>query len=120
MHSQWPKIFGSIGIAVIIFALIPGVTARGQTTATSKVKTISLGLVSITFQNEIEEHFRDLAQYVARRLSPDTAGRVVVASTALQMAKLLNEKTVDFYLESTYPTYLINRQGSAALILRRW
>jgi phosphonate transport system substrate-binding protein len=120
MNRQRPQIFPSIAIAVTIFTLTPGVTAMGQTTGTAKVKTISLGLVSITFQNEIEEHFRDLAQYVARKLSPDTVGRVVVASTALQMAKLLNEKTVDFYMESTYPTYLINRQGSAVLILRRW
>jgi phosphonate transport system substrate-binding protein len=38
----------------------------------------------------------------------------------LQMAKLLEEKKIDFYLESPYPTYLINKQGAAVLLLRRW
>jgi phosphonate transport system substrate-binding protein len=79
-----------------------------------------LGLVSIAFQNEIEQHFQDFMHYVAGRLSPDTEGQVIVASTALQMVKLLDQKKVDFYMESPYPTYLINRQGAAVLILRRW
>jgi phosphonate transport system substrate-binding protein len=34
--------------------------------------------------------------------------------------KLLNEKRIDFYLESPFPTYLINRSGAAKLLLRRW
>jgi phosphonate transport system substrate-binding protein len=45
---------------------------------------------------------------------------VVVAPTAAQMMKLLEEKRVDFYMESAYPTYLINRLGAAKLLLRRW
>jgi phosphonate transport system substrate-binding protein len=104
----------------MFFVLTPAGRAVGQTVGGAGGKTITLGLVSIVFQNEIEEHFRSLVQYVARRLSAETEGRVVVASTALQMAKLLDEKNVDFYMESTYPTYLINKQGAAVLILRRW
>jgi phosphonate transport system substrate-binding protein len=104
----------------MFFVLTPAGRAVGQTGGGAGGKTITLGLVSIVFQNEIEEHFRPLVQYVARRLSAETDGRVVVASTALQMAKLLDEKNVDFYMESTYPTYLINKQGAAVLILRRW
>lgn len=34
--------------------------------------------------------------------------------------KLLEEKRVDFYLESPFPTYLINRSATATLLLRRW
>jgi len=45
---------------------------------------------------------------------------VVIVPSALQMAKLLEEKKIDFYLESPYPTYLINKQGAAVLLLRRW
>ena len=45
---------------------------------------------------------------------------VVVAPTAGQMIKLLDEKRVDFYIESPYPTYIINRLGAARLLLRRW
>jgi phosphonate transport system substrate-binding protein len=107
-------------IAVMVFVLTPAITAVGQTPETTKAKTISLGLVSIAFQNEIEQHFRNFVQYVAGRLSPDTEGQVIVASTALQMVKLLDQKKVDFYMESPYPTYLINKQGVAVLILRRW
>jgi phosphonate transport system substrate-binding protein len=36
------------------------------------------------------------------------------------MIKFLGEKRVDFYMESPYPTYLINRLGAARLLLRRW
>jgi phosphonate transport system substrate-binding protein len=59
---------------------------------------------------------------VARKLGsgPDTQGKVVIVPTPLQMAKLLEEKKIDFYLESPYPTYLINKQGAAVLLLRRW
>jgi phosphonate transport system substrate-binding protein len=109
-----------IAIVVLGFVLASAVTAVGQISDPTKDKTISLGLVSIAFQNEIEQHFRDFVQYVAAKLSPDTEGQVIVASTALQMVKLLEQKKVDFYMESPYPTYLINRQGAAVLILRRW
>src|SRR5262245_26222185 len=36
------------------------------------------------------------------------------------MIKLLDEKRVDFYMESPYPTYLINRLGAGKLLLRSW
>ena len=120
MNRQKRHICPGIVTAVMLFVLTLVGTAVGQTGGGPGGKTITLGLVSIVFQNEIEEHFRPLVQYVARKLSAETEGRVVVASTALQMAKLLDEKNVDFYMESTYPTYLINKQGAAVLILRRW
>src|SRR6185503_10062521 len=47
-------------------------------------------------------------------------GMIIVAPTAGQMIKLLEEKRVDLYMESPYPTYLINRLGAAKLLLRRW
>ena len=50
----------------------------------------------------------------------ETKGIVLVAPTAGQMTKLLEEKRVDFYMESPYPTYLINRLGAARLLLRAW
>jgi phosphonate transport system substrate-binding protein len=37
------------------------------------------------------------------------------------LARLLEQKRVDFYMESPYPTYLINdMHGAAKLLLRRW
>jgi ABC-type phosphate/phosphonate transport system substrate-binding protein len=70
----------------------------------------------------VEEHFRPLVEYAARKLSAtgETKGVVIVAPTAGQMVKLLEEKRVDFYMESPYPTYLINRLGAAKLLLRDW
>jgi phosphonate transport system substrate-binding protein len=70
-------------------------------------------------QKEIERHYRDFIAYVARKLSSE--GRVVVASTPSELAKLLEQQKVDFYMESAYSTYIINDvEGAAKLLLRRW
>ena len=110
------------GVTALLCSLISGPATAGQTTGPVKVKSLTLGLVSGTSQKEIEAHFQNFVRYVARKLGsgPDTEGKVVIVPTALQMAKLLEEKKIDFYLESPYPTYLINKQGAAVLLLRRW
>lgn len=85
--------------------------------------SISLGIVSEVRQKEIEAHYRDFIRYVARKLSvaPSMGGRVVVAPNPAGLAKLLGEGQVDFYIESAYPTYIINDvEGAARLLLRRW
>jgi phosphonate transport system substrate-binding protein len=82
-----------------------------------------LGIVAETHQKEIEEHFREFVRYVARKISPATAleGKVVVTSTLPDLAKLLDHGTVDFYMESPYPTYVVNNvHGAGTLLLRRW
>jgi phosphonate transport system substrate-binding protein len=114
-------VFLSLAAVITLVTLSPAMTPAGEP-AGPKEKSITLGLVSIAFQNEIENHFRDFVRYVARKFpSPaGVEGRVVVASTALQLVNLLDKKKVDFYMESPYPTYLINRQGAAVIILRRW
>jgi phosphonate transport system substrate-binding protein len=97
--------------------------ARGQDNGKGEIKTISVGLVSEINRSGVEDNFRDLARYLGRRLSSPTAieGRVVVASTPFQMAKLLEQRKVDLYLESPYPTYVINYvHGAGRLLLRRW
>jgi phosphonate transport system substrate-binding protein len=111
----------AVSTTVFLFILIAGATTAGETPGKLRVKTISLGLVSAVAQKEVERHFQDFVDYVARRFSPASIeGKVVIAPTASQLTKLLEEKKVDFYMESPYPTYLINRQGAAVLILRRW
>ena len=106
----------------LFLSVFAGLATAGQTTGPVKVESITLGLVSSTSQKEIEAHFQNFVRYVARKLGsgPDTEGKVVIVPTPLQMAKLLEEKKIDFYLESPYPTYLINKQGAAVLLLRRW
>lgn len=86
-------------------------------------ETLSLGLVSQTDRQQIEEHFRDFADYVRRKVAPNSAvlAKVVVAGTAPELAKLLGERKVHYYMESAYPTYVINDVHNAAkLLLRRW
>jgi len=110
------------GFTALFLSVISGPAAGGQTTGPVKIKSITLGLVSATSQKEIEAHFQNFVRYVARQLGAGTGieGKVVIVSSALQMAKLLEEKKIDFYMESPYPTYLANKQGAAVLLLRRW
>jgi phosphonate transport system substrate-binding protein len=113
---------GFFVVAVIVtWAAASNVAAQARETV--EVKTLSLGLVSETHREEIEKHFQGLVRYVTRKLSSGAAieGRVVVASTNFELAKLLEQRKVDFYMESAYPTYVINSvHGAGKLLLRRW
>ena len=112
----------SIAVFVATLLLTMGLRAEAQTKQSTNTKTLTLGVVFQGTREPLEEHFRPLVDYAARKLSPtaETKGMVVVAPTAAQMIKLLEEKRVDFYMESPYPTYVINRLGAARLLLRRW
>jgi phosphonate transport system substrate-binding protein len=45
----------------------------------------------------------------------------MIAPTHARLASLLTERKADFYMESPYPTYLINDvYGAGKLLLRRW
>ncbi|HKY07986.1 MAG TPA: phosphate/phosphite/phosphonate ABC transporter substrate-binding protein [Candidatus Binatia bacterium] len=114
-----------LGCVIAAFVITTGgaspVTA--QTREPAELKTLSLGLVSETHREEIEKHFRGFVSYVATKLSqgPAIEGRIVVASTAFELAKLLEQRRVDFYMESAYPTYVVNSvHGAGKLLLRRW
>ena len=108
-----------IAIAALFFGVSLVSKADGQAPGRVESQTISLGIVSEVHQKEIEAHYRDFVGYVARKLSYE--GKVVIASTPTELAKLLGQKTVDFYMESAYSTYIINDvQGAAKLLLRRW
>jgi len=120
MEKQFHHV--SIALSVAAFLLATVVKAEAQTKQTTSNKTLTLGVVFQDPRQPLEEHFRPLVEYAARKLTPmgETKGMVVVAPTPGQMMKLLEEKRVDFYMESPYPTYLINRLGAAKLLLRRW
>ena len=119
------KFLSNIGFvgAVLVFTLAVVSGVAPQARAPVELKTLSLGIVSETHQKEIEEHFRDFVRYVTRKLSSGTEieGKVLIASTPLDLAKLLEQRKVDFYMESAYPTYVINfTHGAGKLLLRRW
>ena len=106
-----------------LFVLCSGSSAAGQTPQTSETRNLTLGIVAETHQKEIEEHFREFARYLARKISAPTTyeGKVVVTSTLPELAKLLDQGTVDYYMESPYPTYVVNSvHGAGTLLLRRW
>jgi phosphonate transport system substrate-binding protein len=116
MNTQGHLVSVAFGIVALLVAA--SFEARAAAPATPKLKTISLGFVSQRTQAEVEPQFREFIDYVARKLSME--GKVVITTSPLQLAKLLEEKKVDFYSDSPYPTYVINRQGAARLLLRRW
>jgi phosphonate transport system substrate-binding protein len=110
-------------IAAVVFSIIYGRIALAQTPGRGEAQTLTLGIVSQVHQKEIENHFRDFVVYVARKLSaaPKLEGKIVVAPTPHQLAVLLADQKVDFYMESPYPTYVINDvDGAGMLLLRRW
>ncbi len=110
----------SIALAAAMFLL--GDLCSEVAGQTPLVKTITLGLVSETNQQDIAEHFRDLVRYVARKLSAtDAEGQVVIARSLSELAKLLDQNKVDFFMESPYPTYVVNQvHGAGKLLVRRW
>jgi phosphonate transport system substrate-binding protein len=118
-----PRYFLSVCAGVVLFLAI-ALTGNAAEKAPQplNVKSLTMGLVFQNSSEPVPEPLREFVGYVARKLSstPAIAGTVVVAPTASQLAKLLEEKRVDFFMESPYPTYLINRQGAGILLLRRW
>ena len=84
---------------------------------------ITLGLVSASQQQEITDYFEPFATYIARKIfaAPGAQGKVLVVSSLPELAKLLDQKSVDFYMESAYPTYIVNQvHGAGRVLLRRW
>ena len=118
-----PRRLLSLGAGVVLLLTLAGTANAAEKSAPPlKVKSLTMGLVFQNPKEPVPEPLKEFAGYVARKLSstPAISGTVVVAPTASQLVKLLEEKRVDFFMESPYPTYLINRNGSAILLLRRW
>jgi phosphonate transport system substrate-binding protein len=118
MKEQLHFVSMAIFVAMFLLATAPRADAQKK----QGTETLTLGLVFQGQSKPVEGRFRPLVDYAARKLSPagETKGMVALAPTTGQMMKLLDEKRVDFYMESPYATYLINRLGAARLLLRRW
>jgi phosphonate transport system substrate-binding protein len=122
MRRRWLLNLGFITLA-LLSGLIGISNLAAQPREMVEVKTLTLGMVSETHRKEIEEHFRDFVRYVTRKLSSgrEIEAKVVTAATPFDLAKLLEQRKVDFYMESAYPTYVINSvHGAGKLLLRRW
>jgi phosphonate transport system substrate-binding protein len=110
-------------VATFLWIALFSANLAAQARETVKVKTLSLGLVSETHRKQIEEHFGAFVRYIARKLNPESEieAKVVTAPTPFELARLLEQRRVDFYMESAYPTYVINFvHGAGKLLLRRW
>ena len=113
----------SIVSTILFFELILGTGASAQTPRGLEAKTITLGMIAETNQKEVEAHFRDFVRYIGRKISASSKieSNVMIASTQSRLASMLTERRADFYMESPYPTYLVNDvYGAGKLLLRRW
>src|SRR6476620_11149177 len=121
MTIQMTRFSHQLMIMLVVPALFATIECSAQT-QTKSTNTLVLGVVFHGAAQPVEAHFRPLIEYVAHKFSSttETKGMIIVAPTAGQMIKLLEEKRVDLYMESPYPTYLINRLGAARLLLRAW
>ncbi len=108
-------------ILVLTFTLVS--RAAAQTPGKFAANTVTLGLIAEMNPKEVEQHFQEFMGYLAEKLSPGAKieSRVIAVPSQARLAGLLTEKKADFYLESPYPTYLINSvYGAGKLLLRRW
>jgi ABC-type phosphate/phosphonate transport system substrate-binding protein len=123
MEGRLPRLSLLSTIAVLVYGMVVTVNATEQAVEKTKARTVTLGLVSEIHRAQIEVQFQDFVRYVAEKLSatPDFDGKIMIAPSAFQLARLIEQKKVDFYMESPYPTFLINDiHGVAKLLLRRW
>ena len=115
-----------LSVLAAIAALVCGfavASAEAQAPEKMKAQTVSLGIVTQLDRTRMADQFSDFVRYVAAKLSSgsDIKGKVVIAATSFELARLIEQRQVDFYMESPYPTHLINNvQGVAKLRLRRW
>lgn len=108
---------------VIFFGVSLGSQALAQLQDSFAQNRITLGLVSGSQHQEITNYFEPFVTYIARRIfaPPAAQGKVLVVSSLPELARLLNQNSVDFYMESPYPTYVVNQvHGAGRVLLRRW
>ena len=111
----------SAATAVVLCCLLTATIAGAVDKVTAQ--GISLGIIAETNRARIEDQFSEFVHYIAAKLDPASRikGKVVIAPTAFELAKLIEQQQVDFYMESPYSTYVLNSaHGVARLLLRRW
>lgn len=122
MRSRTLRRLVLLAIGVLLCGVFTA-NAGAQAGDSAKGQTLTLGIVAEFNRSRIADHFADFVRYLAERLDSgsDVEGKVVIAPTPFQLARLIDQNRVDFYLESPYPTHLVNNvQGVAKLLLRRW
>ena len=120
MENRLPRV--SVGILVVTLLLMGVSKTAAQVKRTVSIKTLTMGVVYQSAPELVVERFRSLVEYTARKLAPtgEIKSIVKVAAHTDQLIELLEQGQVDFYLESPFPTYIINRTGTGKVLLRRW
>jgi phosphonate transport system substrate-binding protein len=120
VEKQSACIYAKFLMVTLLFSA--GARTEAQVKQTLGIKTLTLAVVYESAPERVAEHFRPLVDYTARNLAPtgEIKGSVAVANGIPRLIEMVERAQVDFYLESPFPTYLINRSGSGRLLLRRW
>ena len=120
MEKRSPRV--SVALFVVTFLLVLQPKTEAQIKQTVSIKALTLGVVYQGALEPVAENFRPFVEYAGRKLAltGEIKSTVIAVSSATQLMRLLEQGRVDFYLESPFPTYLINRSGTAKLLLRRW
>jgi ABC-type phosphate/phosphonate transport system substrate-binding protein len=106
-----------VAFLIVTLLLIAGSKTAAQVKQTVSIKALTLGVVYQSAPERVAEHFRPLVEYAARKLAPtgEIKSTVIVADNSPQLIELVERAQVAFYLESPFPTYLINRCGTGKL-----
>ena len=82
-----------------------------------KSKRCSLALCPRDQQVGHRRAFRRLCPLcvAAHRAGWEAGAKVVIAPTPFELARLLEQRRVDYYMESVYPTYTINYVHGAGI-----
>ena len=120
MEKRLPCVY--VAFLIVTLLLIAAPKSAAQVKQIVSIKALTLGVIYQSAPEQVAEHFRPLVEYAARKLAPtsELKSTVIVADNLSQLIELVERGQVDFYLESPFPTYLINRTGTGKLLLRRW
>lgn len=115
--------------ATLLFAILFGcggeqaseAPAPPPTHAADRASTLVLGDVEANAPIRRIRWIQPLAQHVAARLADRgiRQGRVVVAHDLRQMARYLQDGTVDVYLDSPLPSLAVQKLAGSQIVLRR-
>jgi ABC-type phosphate/phosphonate transport system substrate-binding protein len=89
--------------------------------ANSRTDPITLGIASINPQKKIAE-YQDFVNYLTRKLTSRNSrrGTLHVVPTPFELAQLLIDDKIDFFMDSPYPTHIVNAHAGSRLLARRW
>ena len=89
--------------------------------ANSRTDPITMGIASINTQKKIAE-YQDFVNYLTRKLTVRNSrrGTLHVVPTPFELCRLLIDHKIDFFMDSPYPTHIVNAHAGSRLLARRW